>query len=58
MGNIKYIPNVLEYKYLGIILDEKLNYPHLIDYLSEKIRHRAKIFKKIIKNYSLILRII
>lgn len=58
MSNIKDIPQVEEYKYLGIFLDEKLNYTHHIDYLSEKIRQRAKVFKKIIKNYSVRIRLI
>lgn len=58
MNNIKDIPQVQEYKYLGIFLDEKLNYTYHIDYLSEKIRQRAKVFKKIIKNYSVRIRLI
>ena len=58
MSYIKDIPQVEEYKYLGIFLDEKLNYTHHIDYLSEKIRQRAKVFKKIIKNYSVRIRLI
>lgn len=58
MSNIKDIPQIEEYKYLGIFLDEKLNYTHHIDYLSEKIRQRAKVFKKIIKNYSVRIRLI
>lgn len=41
---------MLYMKYLGIILDEKLNYTKIIlDYLSDKIRYRTK---KIIKSNS------
>jgi hypothetical protein len=45
MSDIEGIPQVLQYKYLGIYLDEKLNFEYHINYLKEKTFKRAKSLK-------------
>ena len=42
MEPIMGIPQVTEYKYLGIYLDEKMNFKYHLEYLKNKVLQRAK----------------
>ena len=56
--HIENIPIVSNYKYLGIIFDELINFNAHIKHVKEKVEKRAKLLKKMMLEYTLSTRII